>query len=256
MPPTYRRRRRRNANNITSTVDTEDNESKADCGCNTAELEPKFKGKVIVLDIDETLIHTMDDMTSLSKLNIMKDASLMDLRERCFFIDIQDAVGKLGKGEVEKMWAIKRPHLDDFLKFAFDYFDMVIVWSAGADRYVRSIVDTLFQHHQQPHVVYSRSDCVSDNRAHNHKPLQKMLSQVDGIDKLMGLENTFCIDDKESTYINNPDNGILIPAFQPKANIDQLRLGDDALLKLQRWLEQKHIKDFVDVRMLSKDGIF
>ncbi len=214
--------------------------------------------KVIVLDLDETLIHTSteDDMSSLYRMGILTDPQKIDLRQRIFFIEIDDAVGKRGYGDHEKMWAIKRPNLDEFLDFCFQYFDLVIVWSAGADRYVHSVVDNIFRDHPEPHVVYGRSECVTDPRAGNYKPLKKMMRKVSGIIDRMMLSNTFVIDDKESTYIDNVDNGIKIPAYEPRPIVEELRDDDQALIELMDWLEQDVVKSSKNVQTLDKGNIF
>ena len=74
--------------------------------------------KAIILDLDETCIHTAEDDKSMNKS--ICDNPNLDGDVYTLTLD----AGKL------KMWGTKRPHLDEFLLFCFSYFKHVCVWSA------------------------------------------------------------------------------------------------------------------------------
>ena len=209
--------------------------------------------KVLVLDLDETLVSVHEADGSYQQLGIDR---MPNLRRNVFTMTLDDPVDVKGLGTYEGFWGMRRPHLREFLIFAFSYFKAVIVWSAGADRYVEAIVNTIFSDVAQPHLVYARSQCVTDARARNHKPLRKMISNEPGLDQYMSLDNAFMIDDKISTYIDNPDNGIQIPAYDPALRINSLLSDDIALLQLKQWLLRPEVMSAPDVRLLDKRTIF
>ena len=209
--------------------------------------------KVIVLDLDETLVCVTEEMGVYKELGIDQ---IPNLRKNCFVMDLDDPVDFRGTGKHNSFWGIRRPHLREFLIFCFSYFKAVIVWSAGADRYVEAIVKEIFSGIADPHLVYARSKCVTDARARNHKPLSKMIRDEPGLSQYMSLSNTFAIDDKTSTYIDNPENGIQIPVYEPAFRISSLSSDDIGLLQLKDWLLRPDISGSTDVRTLDKSRIF
>src|SRR5438128_464430 len=117
--------------------------------------------KVVVLDLDSTLIHTQDTMQSLKKINLMNDPTLGHLKRRCYvlkFID-KDEDGKTSRGD---LWGITRPHIEEFLLFCFSYFRVVIVWSAGDENYVHEVVNHLFKNLRQPHLILTKKHIDMD----------------------------------------------------------------------------------------------
>lgn len=67
----------------------------------------------------------------------------------------------------------------------------------------------------------------------------------------MNERNTIFVDDNYYTFLENPENGIVIPEYKILFNDDL----DDFLLQLKVWLEEN--KDRVtDVRKLDKSCIF
>ncbi len=213
--------------------------------------------KCIVLDLDETLVHSNESLAHLKSLGIMVDPKLMDLRSRTYEISMDDVVYKKGQGIKSEMWGIIRPHVKEFLIACFSYFKVVTVWSAGKKKYVDAIVDFLFKDIKRPHVVYARDQCERTTDNILTKPLEKMIRQEPGLSKYMSLENTFIIDDRPSVFeIPNPDNGIQIPPYNPKFNIRSLRTDDIRLKQLMTWLLRPEVMNSHDVRDLDKTNIF
>ena len=216
--------------------------------------------KCIVLDLDETLVHSNENMDQLKELKIMTDPTLIDLRRRTYQITMDDVVYKKGEGVKTEMWGIVRPHVKEFLVSCFSYFKVVAVWSAGKRKYVDAIVDYLFKDIKRPHVVYSYDQCerTSDNLL--VKPLSKMIESEPGLDKYMSIENTFIIDDTKTVYAgfigDNPDNGIQIPAYKPAFNIHLLRSDDIALKQVMTWFLRPDVMNSLDVRELDKTVVF
>ena len=210
----------------------------------------------IVLDLDETLVHTYDDLSSLKQLKIFSDPNLIDLRRRSYHLVIDDA-GKRGVGEKTELWGILRPHVKEFLSFCFKYFKLVIVWSAGQTKYVEAIVKILFRDLEMPHLVYSSPHCVALSTDIRVKPLLKIIDNEPGFNKYMSLTNTFILDNTRSVFAHcNPSNGILIPDYDPSTTIEGLRSDELRLKQLIAWLLKREVMTAKDIRLLDKSRIF
>lgn len=207
---------------------------------------------VLVLDLDETLVHTFDDMTLIDKLKLKTNPKIMDIRMRSYIIELIDPVGKKGKGRSVEMWGVFRPHLDTFLEFAFAYFRMVVVWSAGKRRYVDAIVEKVFKYGQRPYVVYSYDECKEFDSCYN-KPLQSMIDDHPAIGP---LDKIFVVDDLDNTFARNKSNAIHIPKYNPKVSINNLRSDDNALLKIKYWFLQPEVYEQDSAYDIEKDDIF
>lgn len=211
--------------------------------------------KILVLDLDQTLINTQDEEDLLTLNNILKDPRKLSIRKNLYvlkFLDkYHDQNGKKVKGKWENviMWGTKRPYLKEFLKYSFDNFKYVIIWSAGASPYVKSIVKEIFKDMPQPPIIYTRS-----NQTDKTKPLEKMIREIPQLAEVASLKQILVIDDKKYTFENNPENGVLIPPYNP--SLDNLDKEDDSLLKLIKWLETPEVKNSTDVRTLDKKNIF
>lgn len=216
--------------------------------------------KCIILDLDETLVHSSENLDDLWTLNLMRDPNLIDLRRRTYRITMDDVVSKRGTGVKTVMWGIVRPHAREFLISCFAYFKVVIVWSAGKRKYVDAIVDYLFKDMRRPIVVYSRDECVKTTNGLLVKPLRNMITDEPGLNRYMGLHNSFMIDDRTTVYEgykgDNPYNGVQIPAYRPAFTIESLRSDDIALKQLMTWFMRPEVMKSKDVRELDKSGIF
>ena len=214
--------------------------------------------KTIVLDLDETLVHTIstgDDFNTvavLQSLNIFDDPKYLDLRKRIYRFTLRDAMGAKGSGNKDIFWGITRPHVEDFLIFCFSYFSKVIVWSAGVKPYVEKIVDFLFQGLPRPNLVLTRKDLP---KGRHDKPLEVVFSHSEA--EGSNLTNTLIIDDKKSVFATpNPSNGIRIPEYIPSPTIISLSADDIALQQISQWFLTPEIMNAKDVRLVSKDNIF
>lgn len=220
-------------------------------------LKGTLTKKCVVLDLDETLVHTyLDDeddksATDFVKLKIPGRADCLDLRQRCFNIDLMDYGGKRGEGSKKIYWAVKRPYLDDFLKTCFNYFNIVVVWSAGEKEYVHKICEKIFADFFAPDMILTRENCDNSNGNHE-KPLKKLYNELPE----MNPKNTLIIDDRRTTSEANPDNLVLVPPFEPKPQIESLRTEDDRLKQIMQWLLKPETINSNDVRRLSKQIIF
>nr|QBK89146.1 MAG: ctd-like phosphatase [Mimivirus LCMiAC02] len=97
--------------------------------------------KFIILDIDHTLVHSKRISPTIK-------------------------FGELGDFNVcNNMYSTyKRPYVDKFIKWCFNNFDGVIVWSAGTKGYVDNVVKYLFKTHK-PIIILTRKNCsINCNR--------------------------------------------------------------------------------------------
>ena len=174
----------------------------------------------IVLDIDETLCYTTDD-PSIFQHQRPFDSLL--LRSRIYILDLID------KTDRTRLWGIKRPHLNEFLSFCFKNFDYVIVWSAGIKDYVEKMINILFtlEGHINPHFVFSRDHCY-DNKGDLIKPLVHLYEFQKEL-KNVPLSNIVILDNKESNFTLNVENGLLIDDYMPKS-VEEMLLDDKNLL--------------------------
>lgn len=214
--------------------------------------------KIIVLDVDETLVHTVsnDEYPLFETLNLMDDPSLIGLRSRLYKMSLVDAMTPLGSGVVDNFWGVMRPHLKEFLIFCFSYFRMVIIWSAGRKGYVESIVDYIFRDIMPPHIVFTYDDCKKTKDGFIIKPLIDLINKDPRIGNVASLANTFVVDDRDSTFMENKGNGILIPAYIPPITIDGMTIDDSSLIQLMYWLSLPNVKSAKDVRQLDTTKIF
>ena len=218
------------------------------------------KKKNIILDVDETLVHTIEDTNFrlLKNSNIMSDPKLIRYRDRLMIFRLEDIVGKKGEGLDTDMWSITRPHLEEFIAFCLSYFENVIIWSAGLDGYVREIVNRLFdplKGMEPPALIYTRKDCKRI-KGTTTKPIEDLIKENPDLADTVNLTNTFFIDDLSSNFIANPENGILIPEYNPNPNITSIVRDDIALKQLIYWFLSKEVKESTDVRLLNKNNIF
>lgn len=199
--------------------------------------------KTVVLDVDETLVHTEEEIKNLEKMGVMTYPALAG----------ETYIISLDNGKTE-LWGTKRPHLDEFLLFCFTYFDKVCVWSAGQRDYVHSIVDRLFAPFRKPDIVMTFDDCVQNKDGDWIKPLDKFFNHPKAKGNIFP-EDTYIIDDRTYTFEQNSDNGVLIPPYSP-SNIDELRKEENNLTRLRGWFMQPQTKNVKDVRNLNKTAVF
>lgn len=212
--------------------------------------------KCIVLDLDLTLISTQDEVKSLKDLKILVDPRLISLRNRVYYLTIDD-LEKPGIGTKYDFWGVTRPHIQEFLLFCFSYFKLVTVWSAGKRPYVEAIIDQIFKDLPKPHIVFSYDEIMIKSKDEWLKPLTKMIESSPISRKYMSLSNTLALDDNFTTFhLTNPENGVLIPAYLPALSVDALSRDDHALLQFKHWLLLPEVVNSPDVRLLDKSKIF
>ena len=209
----------------------------------------------MVFDLDLTLVNTFSDMSSARELKIYTGEDSVEYKSRIYTLDMMDVVNEPGSGESTRMWGVFRPGWEKFHDFCKEYFEHVLVWSAGKPKYVDAVVDVLFPDEDfQPLAVYTSDDCTFSGDD-IYKPLAKMYKDPELVD-IVTPENTLVLDDRRDTFSLNKRNGIKIPPYEPNPTYAAIMRDDDRLSKLQAWLSSKKVFESEDVRTLSKRGIF
>lgn len=211
--------------------------------------------KNIVLDIDATLVHTHGDDDEFVDMKIMTDPKMIKYRDRLYTMKLKDVTTYAGEGEEMKLYGIYRPYLKEFLDFCFDYFDNVIIWSAGKKRYVEQMCSLMFtDRKRQPMVIYNYDHCeIHDD--YIRKPLKRLYDDPITRNQL-NASNTYVVDDRDDTFALNEQNGILIPEYEAPMTEKGINKKDENLLKLMAWLAIKKNREEKDIRRLDKSSIF
>jgi hypothetical protein len=213
----------------------------------------------LVLDLDETLVHTFEPDEIDQKIEIMSkwnEQEKLELRSRLYEFEILDA-NTTKEDSRTIFWGITRPSLKFFLLFCSIYFKGVLIWSAGVSKYVERIVDIIFKDIFPPRAIYDRRNTIQidDEYRTTYKPLRNMFE--DEYLKSLGMnsENTFVIDDRKDTFSQNPENGIRIKRYEPKLTYSELVTDDPALKQLMFWFLRKDVmrtKNVADLNLPKK----
>jgi len=186
---------------------------------NSLELPPQLPedyGKLtVVLDVDETLIHT--ELINDSEI----DADLSDEVKNgdAFVISVQGL----------KLRVRKRPFLDSFLREASKKFEL-IAFTAGAEEYARPLLDQLDPHQTIFRHRLFRQHCLNRDGVNFVKDL-RVLNR--------SLSRTVLVDNNAHSFFCQLENGIPIASFFNDAS-------DKALITLYHFLES--ISSVADVR--------
>lgn len=172
---------------------------------------------ILIIDIDETLIHSRKGV-SPSSLLINNDIKSTDLFN-VFNYTVQ-----------------KRPYLDFFLsKVLNDEYYEVGIWSAGSYDYVHAIVDKIIPDKRNLKFIMTSDDC----NEMRDKPLSKVRDLVHNIDCRnidicpygRTVHDFLIIDDRDKVTGHDELNHLQILEFEG----DPL---DDELLRLWNYLDQ------------------
>lgn len=208
----------------------------------------------IVIDIDQTCTHSHEEVQSYKELKIFEDPTHMKLRKFVHAFTIKSEDGKYDL----PIWTVFRPGSDEWAKFVFSYFSVVIVWTAGTESYAHRFCERYFGRYGKPHVILSKYDCKESEGPGSRRVL-KPISELFNHPQLKGLvtaKNTFVLDDNEATFQMNPDNAIHIPPYNVMINHHDILGGDDCLDNLREWLMRPETISCRDVRQLDKSQIF
>jgi TFIIF-interacting CTD phosphatase-like protein len=208
------------------------------------------KLKCIVLDIDETLLCTQKMPYELSNfiLKNEKDEKFNPLIDRFYKISIDTS----DNPTPIIMNGVFRPHLPEFLNFCKENFELVIIWSAGSQEYVESIVKLFKQKFMfEPHFFMTKNDLVFIDDGF-YKELEKIIADRIFLKNIISLNNMIVLDDNEMTFDLNYDNAIHIPQYNPSISFESLLKDDDCLLLTMKFLSDPAVKYCQDIRKINK----
>jgi hypothetical protein len=202
-------------------------------------------GKHLVLDLDETLVHTFG---SESELVPFIDNLTKEEKTRIHPLIFNDGI--------DNMWTYIRPHVELFLDIVFEEFESVAVWSAGTYEYVHKIVDILFVK-RRPHFIMTRRDCNEIQIGNmegscRFKPLENIYSARPEYNR----NNTLILDDRSDICGYNCLNNIKIPEFSIDAQSYSIMVGDFTLITLLEWFQSESFRKTKCVRELKSKSPF
>jgi TFIIF-interacting CTD phosphatase-like protein len=151
--------------------------------------------KLLVLDLDETLIYARDS-------SLERDPDF----------------------EVGPYSVYKRPGLEEFLSKVHEHFNLA-VWTSSTRPYAEPVVATIFPPHISLHFVWARERCTRkfDPELHEHE-WAKNLSKV----KRLGyaLEQVVMVDDTPAKLAQHYGNLVRIkPFFGDLSDVELAQLG-------------------------------
>lgn len=196
-------------------------------------------GKHLVLDLDETLVHTFAPVDNFPAfIGTLTD----EQKKRIYVLEFPGG---------ETLWGYIRPGVEQFLETAFEEFDSVGVWSAGTDYYVHEIVKLLFKN-QAPKFVMSRNDCnelkiTKADSICRYKPLEVIYRRLPTHNE----SNTLIVDDRKDICKLNCINNIQIPEYVLNELNYENMLNDRTLLTLAKWFQSPEFHSISDVRAVK-----
>lgn len=159
-------------------------------------LEPSRKQqKTLILDLDETLIHSM------SKGGRMSTGHMVEVRLNTATLG---AAGQQQPAAQHPIlyWVNKRPHCDEFLKRVCKWYNLV-VFTASVQEYADPVIDWLEQERKYFSARYYRQHCTYRQGAY----IKDLSSVEPDLSKVMILDNS------PLSYLFHEDNAIPIQGW-------------------------------------------
>ncbi|KAK3942248.1 NLI interacting factor-like phosphatase-domain-containing protein [Diplogelasinospora grovesii] len=151
--------------------------------------------KTLILDLDETLIHSM------SKGGRMSTGHMVEVRLATTYVGV-GGQASIGPQHPILYYVHKRPHCDDFLRRVSKWFNLV-VFTASVQEYADPVIDWLESDRKYFSARYYRQHCTF-----RHGAFIKDLSSVEpDLSKVMILDNS------PLSYMFHQDNAIPIQGW-------------------------------------------
>ena len=162
--------------------------------------------KTLILDLDETLVHSQ--FTPFS-------------RKSDFILNINI------EGENKTLYVLKRPHVDKFL-YELSMMYEIIIFTASISQYANPLLDELDKNRYikyrlfREHCTFARGIYIKDLKIFERK-----------------INNMIIIDNNPLSYDNNIENGIPILSWYEDINDNELLI----LLPLLKYMSNSNIED-------------
>lgn len=205
--------------------------------------------KTIVLNLDSTLVnistlsqHTaerelLDSIPEISHRIISRDVDIHDT----------DKDGKSIAINKYSYFGIKRPHLKEFLLACRRIFKYIIIWCAGHEDYVNSLVDEIFRDLPfRPDLVYTAKQTLFDiDRGTIKSPVTLITKSVHmnlSMEKLLYIDHQDC-----------SGKTLVVPRYEFELTKENILKDDDVLYKV---LEKLLVLDIVNNDISKSDLIW
>jgi len=224
-----------------------------------------YDSQAIVLDLDQTIIASLQGSEIYHEIQDYDDLEIQENFRKIIISDIDHTL-------------VKRKHLHEFLKFCFENFQFVCIWSAGQREYVDTVVKLIFEDFMNfmqiqnlrgdnsfhrfrreywqctPDLVLCWDDVEGLTKRY-FKPLDKVCTKINNLmDGFLQItkDDIILIDDKLDNMRKDPGNGIVVVPFDPKTLEDCLNLlhTDNELINIIQKLS-----DILVSREMLKFGI-
>lgn len=161
-----------------------------------------FERKLLILDLDETLIYATEEKSE---------------READFIIG--------------RYFVYKRPFLESFLECCFENFD-VAVWTAATKSYAEDILKTILMENQNLQFLWTRERCTftfdAEEREHFYsKRMHKICRRG------YKLESVIVVDDSPKVWQSSYGNLVGVTKFEGNESDDELKSLAIYLIKLK-----------------------
>eukprot|EP01022_Parablepharisma_sp_SALTPOND_P018829 TRINITY_DN3131_c0_g1_i1.p3 TRINITY_DN3131_c0_g1~~TRINITY_DN3131_c0_g1_i1.p3 ORF type:complete len:527 (+),score=26.89 TRINITY_DN3131_c0_g1_i1:1740-3320(+) len=176
-------------------------------------LPPGSNKKTLILDLDETLVHSA--FQPVDNVDLVLPVEI--------------------EGILYYIYVLKRPGVEDFLKCVSKFYE-VVIFTASLSKYADPLIDLLDPHHYTSHRLF-REHCVFYNNT-----FVKDLTMLG-----RKLENTIIVDNSPNSYLFQPQNALpiqtwiddpsdkslyeLIPILEALSNVQDVRRGLGKIVK-------------------------
>ena len=198
----------------------------------------------VVLDIDETLVHTnrlSQDYEERDKFRMMDKYGIKHgiIQFKSFFEHTKTFI-------TEKFQVLERPYVREFLNDISKIAD-IYLFTTGIKEYAHAIVNYLDPSGTMFKAIYSRDNLCDWCFAKKHLQYTMENEYIP--------ERTIFVDDMPLNHAIQPDNGILIPGFCYEEYFEEYRRisakEDTELLKMRDFIKQLEYVE--DVRPIIHD---
>ncbi|TLD31044.1 hypothetical protein PspLS_02923 [Pyricularia sp. CBS 133598] len=162
---------------------------------NIPEMADRKHLKTLILDLDETLIHSM------SKGGRMSSGHMVEVRLNTTYVGM-GGQASIGPQHPILYYVHKRPHCDHFLRRVYKWFNLV-VFTASVQEYADPVIDWLESERKFFSARYYRQHCTF-----RHGAFIKDLSSVEP-----DLSKVVILDNSPLSYLFHQDNAIPIQGW-------------------------------------------